>query len=94
MSLPDPFLPEHMREGLELYLEHGVEPGSFMMSVLTNDLLGAISRADQINQRYLPQIVSYCVCEVPSIAWGSQERVKNWMKQQRLHRVEDANESE
>lgn len=94
MSLPDPFLPEHMREGMKLYIEEGIAPGSFMMSVLCNDLKSAVAMADHVNQRYLSQIVSYCVCEVPSLAWGSPERVANWMRSHRLHQTEDANESE
>lgn len=79
MSLVEPFLPPHMHDGMKNYLEHGIEPGSFLMSVLCNDLKGAFMRADHINQEYIAEIVSYCMSEVPSIAWGSPERVHIWM---------------
>jgi hypothetical protein len=80
MSPTEPFLPEHMRGGMKLYLEHGVEPGGFMYSVLANDLKGAVSRADHINLRYLTNIVSYCYNSIPSTAWGSYEKVDLWLE--------------
>ncbi len=86
MSPSEPFLPEHMRDGMKLYLEHGVEPGGFMYAVLTNDLKGACSRADHINMRYLTNIVSYCYNEIPSVAWGSKERVDAWLAKHRENR--------
>jgi hypothetical protein len=85
MSLPpsdptEPYLPSHMRDAMEKYLSFGIEPGSFLYSVLTNDLRGAIGRADHINLRYLTNIVSYCYNNIPSNAWGSEKRVQDWMK--------------
>ncbi len=42
-------LPEHMREGMRRYIEKGAEVGSFLMAVLSNDLMEAAGRADHIN---------------------------------------------
>ena len=93
MSLPEPFLPPHMVDGMKLYLEHGVEPGSFMMSVLCNDLRGAIGRADHINSRFLANIVSWLTSEAPSACWGSPERVRRWIElKEQTRMAEDANE--
>lgn len=79
MSPTEPFLPEHMRDGMKLYLEERIEPGGFMYAVLTNDLREAVSRADATNLRYLTNIVSYCYNEIPSVCWGSVERVNRWL---------------
>ena len=44
-------LPPYMRASAKRYIESGVEPGSFMLAVLANDLTGAFLRADQNKQR-------------------------------------------
>ena len=80
-----PYLPEHMKDGMNLYLEHGVEPGSFLYSVLTNNLKEACARADHVNAQYLTNIVSYCYNNIPSDAWGSEEKVEAWMEKKRKH---------
>lgn len=90
MEPGQPFLPEHMRRGMELYINEGVEPGSFMMSVLCNDLKEAVGRADHINMRYLTNIVSFCYNDLPHQAWGSPEKVKKWMSQ--FNKEESADE--
>lgn len=72
-------LPEHMRDGLKIYVEHGVPPGSFMRSVLSNDLKEACARADHINRRNLWEIVRVLWNEVPSTCWGSLEKVQQWI---------------
>ncbi len=71
-------LPEHMIEGLFLYYEHGIRPGGFLTSVLANDLVGAINRADRINRRYIENWVEW-LCNYPPgrpNAWGSYEAVE------------------
>lgn len=79
MSLPDAYLPEHMRDAMKMYLEHGVEPGGFLYAVLTNNLKEAFARADHINTQHLGNIVSYCMWEIPSDCWGSVEKVREYM---------------
>lgn len=75
----EPYLPDHMKKGMKNYLEHGIEPGSFMTAVLCNDLKGAIARADSTNLAALPNIVSYCYNNIPSTAWGSPEKMEAWI---------------
>lgn len=76
----EPYLPHHMREGMEMYLTRGIPPGGFMMAVLTNDLKGAVGRADLTNLKYLTNIVAYIYNHVPSIAQGSPAKVEAWIK--------------
>jgi len=72
------FLPEGLEGGLERWLKHGIDPGSFLMAVIENNLTEAVGRADHNNLRYLPNIVSYFYNNVPRTAWGSKERADAW----------------
>jgi hypothetical protein len=66
-------------ESIWMYVTYGIEPGSFVRSVLENDLTGALSRADSYNSRTLKEIGMYVYMEVPSNAWGNSDRVSEWM---------------
>lgn len=69
-----------IKEKLRLYLEHGIEPGGFLMAVLSNDLVGAFSKADNENLQILDEIVKYVYNNLPSNSWGSREIVSTWLK--------------
>ena len=71
-------LPEHLQDGMKRYVEDGIQAGHFLTAVLSNDLLGAVSRADPKSLEALPDIVRWLHWEIPSSAWGSEEKVKNW----------------
>ena len=43
-------LPEHIRKGARLYIEHGVIPGSFLQAIICNDLTESFKRADDVNR--------------------------------------------
>jgi len=76
-------LPEHMRDGAKLYIERGIEPGSFLAAVLANDLVGAASRADHININALKAWAMWLYSDCPSQAWGSREKVAAWIETRR-----------
>lgn len=46
-------LPLHMHEGVILYVEKHVRPGSFLCAVFANDLVSAVQGADEINRFHL-----------------------------------------
>ncbi len=76
----DGLIPEHMRAGMERYMEQGVNPGSFLTAVLSNDLVVAALCADSINR---PRLHDYCMWlynYAPSGSFGSPEAVNNWIK--------------
>lgn len=78
-------------EGIEMYVKHGIKPGSFLTAVLKNDLLTAVKQADYINMKIIPVIVSYIYNEVaPSTCWGSTEAVEKWMANKKLQRDGEA----
>lgn len=71
-------IPDYMMDGLRAYIEHGIEPGSFLSAVISNDLREAISCADDTNIRNLPAYVAYLYNEAPSPCWGSAEKMQAW----------------
>ena len=86
MMLDYTCVPEHMRGGLQRYIEDGIEPGSFLLAVLANDFVNAIGMADGINREYLSDWALFLYNELPGRGshkpdcWGSREAVDNWIK--------------
>lgn len=72
-------LPPALQDGVKLYIDHGIEPGSFLRSVLENDLREACARADHINRHRLFEIVQCLWNEIPAECWGSPEKVNRWI---------------
>lgn len=79
----DEYIPEGIsdliEEALNNYWNHAYEPGSFTMSVLCNDLEGAVARADSWNKKNLALIVTYVANKAPYGSWGNPELVKDWL---------------
>ena len=75
-------IPEHTKYGIDKYVSDKIPPGDFLYALLTNNLLETMSRADDINQTYLFDIVKYLYNDVPSICWGSEEKVKEWLNRE------------
>jgi hypothetical protein len=73
-------IPEHMREGYFNYLVHGIEPGSFAMAVLENNLMQAAGTADHINKYALASHAEFIIWAMPRACWGSKEAVGEWIK--------------
>ncbi len=73
-------IPEHMRSGAQLYIERGIEPGGFLMAVLSNDLKQAVARGDVVNQQSLIAWAMWLVNDCPGGAQGSPELVREWIK--------------
>lgn len=73
-------LPQHLRDGMQMYVEEGIPPGGFCMAVLSNDLKGAFGRADETNIKRMHDIVLWLYNECPSTAQGSPQAVKAWIE--------------
>ena len=80
MSINYDMLPEHMRGGMQRYIERGIPPGSFLSAVLANNFALAVSLADSINRHRLPDFAEFLYSEAPSLCWGSRESVKRWIR--------------
>lgn len=70
---------EYIKESLKRYVENKIPTGGFLEAVLSNDLVGAIGRADSENISRLPEIVRYIYNTLPSNCWGSREKVVQWL---------------
>ena len=69
-------LPEHIRQGVRLYIEKGVRPGGFLSAVITNNLVESFARADRINRDKMSDIVNFLYWEAPRKCWGSEEKME------------------
>lgn len=64
---------------LDNYVINGWEPGEFLVSVLENDLMGALGKADIENRRDIFEICQYVYNELPADSHGSPDRVRAWL---------------
>lgn len=71
-------LPRTLREGVKLYIEQGILPGSFLRAVISNNLKESFAQADHINQHRMFQIVKWFYAECPIPAWGSEKKMLKW----------------
>lgn len=76
-------VPEHMRGAMHRYISQGIEPGSFLESVLRNNLKEAFGHADSINKEKLEDILTYLYTYAPAMCWGSDFKYEAWVE---LHR--------
>jgi hypothetical protein len=71
-------IPEHIRDGVALWISDGIAPGGFLSAVIRNDLKDAFGRADHINRERIHDIVSFFYSHAPSPCWGSPEAFDRW----------------
>lgn len=74
-------IPEYTYDALNRYVVDHIEPGTFLRSVLSNDLVMACSTADYFNRRFLWDLVQYIMMYVPPECWGSYENVNRWIEE-------------
>jgi len=83
-------IPAHTKESLENYLIHGYPPGGFVTSVLTNDLYGAVSKADYENKTNITAITDWVINHAPPRTWGSIDVVNAWINDEDNRRTQYA----
>lgn len=64
---------------LNRYSHHRIRTGGFLRAVLANDLFEAFGRADDNNIRDMHEIVRFVYNKLPSVCWGSYEKVDAWL---------------
>ena len=70
---------EEIKASLDRYVKDKIPTGGFLEAVLSNDLVGAVGRADSINIQRIPEIVKYIYNNLPSNCWGDSETVSKWL---------------
>lgn len=73
-------IPDYMVGAIVQYVEHGIEPGSFLSAVLENDLNEAFGRADTANRYCLDEYVNLLYNFAPRACWKSRENFVGWCK--------------
>lgn len=72
-------LPAHMQDAARRYIEDGIEPGSFLRAVASNDLMGAFSCADDANRAAMYAWVTFFYNEAPRGSHDSPEAYNYWI---------------
>lgn len=73
------WVPAHLLEDLDRYVESGRTPSDFVRSVLENDLFGAMFSAHAANVHASKDVVRYVVNELPVECFGSKAKVEAWL---------------
>jgi hypothetical protein len=75
-------IPTHTMESLDNYFLKGYQPGGFLISILTNNLIGAVNGADSANRHAIYEIVKWLTNEtrLPLNSWGCTENVIDWLR--------------
>ena len=71
-------IPSHMHEGLARWIVDGIKPGSFLRSVISNDLRAAVVTADGINRNALVHYIEFLVNTAPDGCYGRPEVLNEW----------------
>lgn len=74
-------IPEQSLETITMYVEDGVHPGGFFEALLSNDLRGAVERADDSHIGIIPTLLYYLFNRTPLGCWGSPEKFHDWIRQ-------------
>lgn len=71
-------IPGHMHDGVILYIEKGIKPGSFLTAIFANDFMEACRRADDMNAACLFDY-GRLLYSAPLGCHGSPEAVRDWI---------------
>jgi hypothetical protein len=73
-------VPDHLHEGLVEYLAARRPVGSFLTAVLSNNLMDACVRADDLSRPHLVEIALFLLNYAPANAWGNEKAVFDWLE--------------
>lgn len=82
-----PYVHSHTEEAFLRYFNHGLEPGSFGLSMLCNDIEAATARADHWNKPIIPNILKWLELNAPQGSWGSWEIVYGWLNKNEFYEM-------
>ena len=81
LAMPDyKTIPRRTLTALYEYIRLRKSPGEFLLAVLRNDLVGAVSYADKQSAKALVPLVIFVYSRVPIICYGNREKVQAWLK--------------
>jgi hypothetical protein len=63
---------------LHNWVDTGWLPAGFLQTVMANDLIGAVERADAENIHKIPAYIAWLYNQAPSDCWGSAKKIRAW----------------
>lgn len=82
-------IPQHMWGAVRRWVDQGIEGGSFLMAVMNNDFMGAVSKADDSNILCLKQWAMFVYNDLPSGCWGSEEKCNSWTQKGGMRGIDE-----
>lgn len=73
-------VPAYMWGGVSRYMVNRIAPGSFLEALFSNDLMGAMGRADDVNADNIRQYCQFLYNYAPRGSYGSPDNVRAWLK--------------
>ena len=73
-------IPAYCVDGIVHYVVTGRPVGDFLERVLSNDLMGALGKADDTNANLLRNYGMFLYNDVPMGCWGSPETYESWIE--------------
>ena len=70
---------QKMVPAIKRYVENRIEPGHFLTALLSNDLMGTFSRADETNGSLIREWVIWMWNDMPFHMVGAREKVEAWL---------------
>jgi|GEM_PF-1332869 len=67
-------------QSLVMYRDYGTPTGGFLHAVLMNNLINAAMSADSRNQHALLQYADFMHNEMPTAAFGTEEKIAAWIE--------------
>ncbi len=80
-------IPDHMHDGILLWVDYGYRPGHFLTAVIENNLAEAVNRADEQSAALLADYVRFFYNYAPALCWGSPEKARAWAEARRAERL-------
>ena len=76
-------IPPRTLETLQAWIDTGRPMGSFCEAVVCNDLLRAVTCADNENRAALADVVAWMANNAPPACWGSFTNFERWSRHKR-----------
>lgn len=72
-------IPASLRGGLVRYLADRIRPGSYLLAVLSGDLIAAMRASDPVSLDALGRLTRWLWEHAPVESWGTPEAVAAWL---------------
>lgn len=88
---PYPTITEEAQQAILDYVNKGEDPGGFLNSVLCNDLVNAVGRADDQEFAMIRDLVNFVYKNMPYETWGNHKAVAAYQRRFEVKTTEKEN---